>query len=169
MDIAHRWQQFGRALHIRQEKLDEIKAEVGSVPRECLTKTIQEFLKKNYDWKEHGEPSWRLVVIAVGHKVGGANTELALQIAKDHPTKCELFFPNSRVPVTLSAPIPAPPKKRSGSTSVRKFDYVKFSENVLPCVVIPFHLFSSLFILFCIWANIHLWQPVLAPCHTLTS
>ena len=40
-------------------------------------------------------------MIAVGHEVGGANTELALQIAKDHPTKCELFSPNSRVSVYI--------------------------------------------------------------------
>ena len=87
MDVAHRWQQFGRALRIRQAKLDEIKTELCSAPRECLSKTVQEFLKKNYDWQKHGEPSWRLVVIAVGHKAGGADTDLALQLANDHPVK----------------------------------------------------------------------------------
>jgi ankyrin repeat protein len=108
IDIAHKWQQFGGALRIRQAKLEEIKAGSGSVPRECLTKTVQEFLKKNYDLQEHGQPSWRQVVIAVGHKAGGADTELALQIANDHPMK-------------------APSKKKSGSASlslcVDKADY----------------------------------------------
>ena len=92
MDIVHRWRQFGGALRIRQAKLEEIKAGSGSVPRECLTKTVQEFLNKNYDWQEHGQPSWRQVVIAVGHKAGGSDTELALQIASDHPVKGGRFF-----------------------------------------------------------------------------
>ena len=92
IDIAHKWQQFGGALRIRQAKLEEIKAGSGSAPRECLTKTVQEFLKKNYDLQEHGQPSWRQVVIAVGYKAGGADTELALQIANDHPMKGERFF-----------------------------------------------------------------------------
>ncbi|CAI8035374.1 Ankyrin-3 [Geodia barretti] len=102
MDIVHRWRQFGGALRIRQAKLEEIKAGSGSVPRECLTKTVQEFLNKNYEWQEHGQPSWRQVVIAVGHKAGGSDTELALQIANDHPMK-------------------APSKKKSGSASVHDF------------------------------------------------
>ena len=90
MDIAHKWPQFGRALCIRQAQLDVIKVESGSDTRECLSKTLQEFLRKNYDLEIHGEPSWRLIVIAVAHKAGGADTELALRIAKDHPTQGEL-------------------------------------------------------------------------------
>ena len=111
IDIAHKWQQFGGALRIHQAKLEEIKAGLGSVPRECLTKTVQEFLKKNYDWQEHGQPSWRQVVIAVGHKAGGADTELALQIANDHPMKGERFFNHCSTCTVYELNFQLPPRK----------------------------------------------------------
>jgi hypothetical protein len=86
IDIAAKWESFGKALHIPPAKLSTIKAEPGSTPESCLSSTLSEFLKKNYEWEEYGDPSWRLIVAAIAHKAGGNNEALALRIAKDHLT-----------------------------------------------------------------------------------
>ena len=57
IDIASRWEPFGRALHIPPARLSSIKAEPGSTPESCLSSTLSDFLKKNYEWKKYGEPS----------------------------------------------------------------------------------------------------------------
>ena len=83
-NIAHNWEALGRALHIQQHTLNRIKAEQGITTEQCLVKTLEEFLK-NYDTENYGEPSWRLVVIAVAHEAGGNEPNLALEIATNHP------------------------------------------------------------------------------------
>ena len=83
-DVAARWASFGKALHIRPAKLDVIKATPGIMPDDCLKSTIAEFLKMNYDFETHGVPSWRLIVIALAHKEGGNNTNMALRVAGEH-------------------------------------------------------------------------------------
>ena len=90
-DIAARWEPFGKVLHIRPATLDTIKAEPNSTPESCLSRTLAEFLRKNYDTEKHGEPSWRLIVRAVAHKAGGNNTDLALSIAHKHLISGELI------------------------------------------------------------------------------
>ena len=86
IDVAARWESFGRALHIPPAKLSTIKAEPGSTPESCLSNTLSEFLKKNYEWEEYGDPSWRLIVTAIAHRAGGNDEALALRIANDHLT-----------------------------------------------------------------------------------
>lgn len=103
IDIAARWEPFGSALRIPSAKLAVIKATPGSTPDSCLKSTLLEFLKKNYDFEKHGEPSWRLIVKAVARRAGGNNVELALRIAKDHPTNPGMWFlifsiPKAHVP-----------------------------------------------------------------------
>ena len=51
----------------------------------CLSETLTEFLKKNYDHDKSGVPSWKLIVAAVAHQVGGRDKALALKLAKEHP------------------------------------------------------------------------------------
>ena len=91
LDIASKWEGFGRALHIPPAKLSIIKAEPGSTLESCLSSTLSEFLKKNYEWETYGEPSWRLIVTAVAHRAGGNNEALALEIARNHPTSSGEF------------------------------------------------------------------------------
>ena len=91
IDIASRWEHFGRALHISPARLSIIKAESGSTPESCLSSTLSDFLKKNYEWKKYGEPSWRLIVTAIAHKAGGQDEALALRIAKEHFTSSGEF------------------------------------------------------------------------------
>lgn len=97
------------ALRIPQAKLSTIKATPGNNPEGCLKATLIEFLKKNYNTEMYGEPSWRLIVIAVAKRAGGDNVDLALKIAQNHPTtsrsslqgewvllKCELSVKHSQ-------------------------------------------------------------------------
>ena len=86
IDVAARWASFGKALHIPPAKLSTIKAEPGSTPESCLSSTLSEFLKKNYEWEKYGDPSWRQIVTAIAHRAGGDDGALALRIANDHLT-----------------------------------------------------------------------------------
>ena len=86
-DIAAKWYSFGKALHLKPERLALLEASHGKDLMNSLSDTLLEFLRKNYAWEKHGRPSWRLIVIALAHKVGGNNTDLALSVAKEHPIK----------------------------------------------------------------------------------
>ena len=94
IDLAPNWQSFGLALRISRQRLDTIKAEPGIFPRACLSNTLSEFLRKNYDWEKHGEPSWRLIVMAIAYKAGGDNPSLAMEIAENHSTGTRKFETN---------------------------------------------------------------------------
>ena len=48
----------------------------------CMQKVLEYWLKKDYDYKAHGVPCWRMVCVAVK---GGGDTALADQIAQEHP------------------------------------------------------------------------------------
>ena len=45
---------------------------------------LTHWLKRNYNVKKFGEPSWQRLVEVVGHPAGGANPALASQIAEKH-------------------------------------------------------------------------------------
>ena len=45
---------------------------------------ITEWLKRNYNSKKFGEPTWQWLVKAVNHPAGGANKALATYIAMRH-------------------------------------------------------------------------------------
>ena len=45
---------------------------------------VTEWLKRNYNVKKFGEPTWQWLVEAVGDPAGGANTALAREIATKH-------------------------------------------------------------------------------------
>ena len=85
-DITSQWKSFGRALHINPSRLEEIKLDNKESAKECLSKTLREFLKKNYDWDKYGEPSWRLIVRAVADRAGGNNPGLASELAEKYRT-----------------------------------------------------------------------------------
>ena len=87
-DVASKWRYFGEALHINPATLDRF----GGDAVNCLTSTLTEFLKKNYDTNKYGVPSWKLIVAAVGYKEGGNNRNLALTIAKNHPSTKGIFI-----------------------------------------------------------------------------
>jgi hypothetical protein len=86
LGIAARWREFGSVLKIKPEKLAMIESSGRGDPEKCLDMVLTEFLKMNYETEKYGDPSWRLIVIAVGHRGGGNNTDRALQVANGHPS-----------------------------------------------------------------------------------
>ena len=81
---AAHWKSIGIALRLKVTLLDSIQAENTNDPRACLTSVITEWLKRNYNVKRFGEPTWQMLANAVGHPAGGANMGLARAIAKKH-------------------------------------------------------------------------------------
>ena len=53
---------------------------------ERLQKILLEWLRRNYDTKRHGLPSWRMLCVAVASEAGGSNRSLASVIAAQHPS-----------------------------------------------------------------------------------
>ena len=45
---------------------------------------LNKWLKRNYNVKKFGEPTWQKLVEAVGHLAGGADPGLAREIARRH-------------------------------------------------------------------------------------
>ena len=45
---------------------------------------LTEWLKKNYNVKKFGEPTWQMLVKTVGSRAGGGNNALAEKIATSH-------------------------------------------------------------------------------------
>ena len=64
--------------------MDGIKAENSGDPPACLSSTVTEWLNRNYNVKRFGEPTWQVLVKAVGDPAGGANMALARDMATRH-------------------------------------------------------------------------------------
>ena len=81
LDGAARWQSLGTALRIRQTEMDIISATHHNDPIECLRDVLYAWLQQRYDTMTYGQPSWKLLCIAVHKPVGGNNPALARRIA----------------------------------------------------------------------------------------
>ena len=79
--VTVKWKDIGLALRLAPDKLDVIEAENQDI-NSCLTKTLGLWLKKNYDTKQFGEPSWKLLADAVAHPAGGNNCAVADNIIR---------------------------------------------------------------------------------------
>ena len=75
-----RWKDIGLALRLNPSQLNTIGRGNGDV-EDCLTEMLTLWLQKNYNTERFGEPSWELLVAAVGDPAGGDNPTLAEQIA----------------------------------------------------------------------------------------
>ena len=82
--VSARWKSIGVALRLKPNILDSIKAENSGDPPACLTSTVTEWLKRNYNVERFGEPTWQMLVKAVGDPAGGANMALARDMARSH-------------------------------------------------------------------------------------
>ena len=78
--VAHKWKKVGLALRLDPDLLDRIEAKKNDV-EDNLSDTLKEWLKKSYDTESFGDPSWKLLVDAVAHPVGGKDRALAMEIA----------------------------------------------------------------------------------------
>ena len=82
--VSANWKDIGIALRLSPDTLDRIQAGNSGDPVSCLTSMVTEWLKRNYNVKKFGEPTWQRLVEVVGHPAGGANMGLARRIATKH-------------------------------------------------------------------------------------
>ena len=88
IDVADRWEGIGLALRLSPNDLKTVKVNCnGGDPEQCLRDTITKWLNKNYNYEQYGNPSWKMLALAVGHKCGGNNKALEEKIISDHGTQ----------------------------------------------------------------------------------
>jgi len=85
--VSAKWKSIGIALRLKPNALDGIDTRCNSDPTACLTSTVIEWLKRNYNVKRFGEPTWQMLVKAVGDPTGGANMALASDVARRHRSR----------------------------------------------------------------------------------
>ena len=84
--VSANWKNMGITLRLDPNILDGIAVSGGDCTT-CLTSMVTEWLKKNYNVKRFGEPTWQWLVKAVGDPTGGANVAQAGKIAKKHKAR----------------------------------------------------------------------------------
>ena len=81
--VAAQWKHIGIHLGIRIDKLNVIQLQEES-PTNCLTQMLTSWLRRAYDVKRFGDPTWVKLVEVVGHEAGGGDPSLAAEIAGRH-------------------------------------------------------------------------------------
>ena len=78
--LSSRWYFFSLSLHLSPDTLAKIEADNGSDCEKCLNQALAHWLKKDYNYKRFGHPSWRKLCVSVNHE----NKALAKEIADEH-------------------------------------------------------------------------------------
>ena len=78
------WFDLCFALRCSYDDLSAIKKVHAGDLTTCLREGLALWLEGAYDTKQHGPPSWRMLVAAVDNSSGGNNPALALEIAEKH-------------------------------------------------------------------------------------
>jgi len=81
---ATRWKSIGTALGLKPDLLEKIQAGNSGDPLACLSWVVMAWLRRNYNVRRFGEPTWQSLAETVGHSEGGANTALARTITGRH-------------------------------------------------------------------------------------
>ena len=80
---------LGRSLRLQNDDIEAIRKkypdESDHSAERALNDVLLLWLKKKYNEKRFGPPTWRMLVYAVNKKSGGYNYKLAKQIALNHP------------------------------------------------------------------------------------
>ena len=82
-DVVAGWRNIGTLLGIRDGQLQTIQLQANS-PLGCLREMLVTWLRRNYDVKRFGEPTWVKLVEVVNDPTGGGNPFLATEIARKH-------------------------------------------------------------------------------------
>ena len=90
--VVAKWKSIGTGLGIKRGKLDEIEKAHPGDPSECLAEMLSTWLRKTYNVKRFGEPTWKNLTQIVADSMAGNNPALALTIAKNHLSACK--YPN---------------------------------------------------------------------------
>ena len=83
LPVAARWKDIGLSLRLALNQLNVIERDNKNA-EDCLTKTLELWLKQDYDTNRWGLPSWNLLATAVGDHVGGNDCALAKKITQRH-------------------------------------------------------------------------------------
>ena len=75
---------IGAWLHLEENKLESIRKQ-ASDHSDGMRSIISNWLKRNYDVRRFGPPTWKMLVEAVRAPGGGNNAALADEIAGLHP------------------------------------------------------------------------------------
>lgn len=98
--LAANWKTIGFALRLKPDALEKIDKQHSGDTSACLGSMVTEWLRKNYNVKKFGEPTWQRLVKAVGDPAGGANNALSKRIAKRHSTSSSYIYSNkAHVPI----------------------------------------------------------------------
>ena len=82
--VAAKWKDIGTALRLKAGDLDAIEAAHPGDPRACLSEGVTHWLRRNYNSKRFGPPTWRKLVEVVADPAAGGNPALAREIALKH-------------------------------------------------------------------------------------
>ena len=82
--VESRFYEIGIMLHLRPDVLEGIRDLNPVSSSRGMSKMITEWLKRNYNTKRFGDPTWKSLVIAVAKRSGGANEACARDIANNH-------------------------------------------------------------------------------------
>ena len=80
--MANKWKNIGLALRLSPNSLNTISTKENVT--DCLMEVLTQWLRKTYNVKRFGEPSWKLLVKAVSDQAGGNDRALAEKIAQNH-------------------------------------------------------------------------------------
>ena len=86
LDVTHKWKGLGLAMGIRLPVLDKIETDRQD-SESRLMQVLSQWLQQAYNTKCFGPPSWKVLVSAVAHPIGGNSPALAQQIAHRHNGK----------------------------------------------------------------------------------
>ena len=85
--VAAKWKDIGTALRLKAGDLDAIEAAHPGNPQACLSEGVTHWLRRNYNSKRFGPPTWRKLVEVVADPAAGGNPALAREIALEHCSK----------------------------------------------------------------------------------
>jgi len=83
--LAGEWRSVLSVLRIYPSVKSTIGTKYNNDPSACLEAGVLAWLRKDFDVKKYGLPSWQTLVKAVANPTGGKNTALAQKIAQNHP------------------------------------------------------------------------------------
>ena len=82
--VATRWKSIGTALGLKPKLLEEIQAGNSGDHLACLSWVVMTWLRRNYNVRRFGEPTWQSLAESMGRPDGGANPAVARSIAGRH-------------------------------------------------------------------------------------
>ena len=81
------WSDLCCALKLLPAEEESIAETYRGNPRRCLREVLLKWLRRSYEIKKYGQPSWQYLVRAVGDPSGGNDRALAETIGNKHASR----------------------------------------------------------------------------------